>query len=205
MGLWRWLSNSLSRWRERAGVRGLFSGLAAAGAATVAPAAVLPDDKAEAMFHVYDGGGVKADGPAFLVRKKLGERVSLSAGYYIDAVSNASIDVVTTASPFKEKRTAWDFGADWLVGGLGDDSYGVDNAGDRTLEAADEGYDTVFASLDWALVDGLEALVLTGLGKASGLGNGLNNSLLGNDGKNSLRGGDGDDLINGQAAEDRAA
>ena len=116
MGLWRWLSNSLSRWRERAGVRGLFSGLAAAGAATVAPAAVLPDDKAEAMFHVYDGGGVKADGPAFLVRKKLGERVSLSAGYYIDAVSNASIDVVTTASPFKEKRTAWDFGADWLVG-----------------------------------------------------------------------------------------
>jgi Ca2+-binding RTX toxin-like protein len=96
-----------------------------------------------------------------------------------------------------------DAGADWLVGGLGDDSYGVDNAGDRTLEAADEGYDTVFASLDWALVDGLEALVLTGLGKASGLGNGLNNSLLGNDGKNSLRGGDGDDLINGQAGNDR--
>jgi hypothetical protein len=91
-------------------------GLAAAGAATVAPAAVLPEDKAEAMFHVYDGGGVKADGPALLVRKKLGERVSLSGGYYVDAVSNASIDVVTYASPFKEKRNVWDFGADWLVG-----------------------------------------------------------------------------------------
>jgi hypothetical protein len=96
-------------------MRGLM-GLAAAGAATVAPAAVLPEDKAEAMFHIYDGGGVKADGPAFLVRKKLGERVSLSGGYYVDAVSNASIDVVTYASPFKERRNVWDFGADWLVG-----------------------------------------------------------------------------------------
>jgi hypothetical protein len=91
-------------------------GLAAAGAATVAPAAVLPEDRAEAMFHLYDGGGVKADGPAFLVRKKLGDRVSLSGGYYVDAVSNASIDVVTTASPFKERRKVWDLGADWLVG-----------------------------------------------------------------------------------------
>jgi hypothetical protein len=33
----------------------------------------------------------------------------------VDAVSNASIDVVTTASPFKETRQAFDLGADWLV------------------------------------------------------------------------------------------
>lgn len=94
-------------------------------------------------------------------------------------------------------------GLDWMVGGLGDDSYWVDSPGERTLEAADEGYDTVFASLDWALSDGVEALVLTGLAKASGLGNGLDNSLLGNDSKNSLKGGDGDDLLNGQAGNDR--
>ncbi len=67
------------------------------------------------MFHVYDGGGVRATGPALLVRKSLADRVSLSASYYIDAVSNASIDVVTTASPFKEKRTAYDLGADYVV------------------------------------------------------------------------------------------
>ena len=94
-------------------------------------------------------------------------------------------------------------GSDLLVGGLGDDSYWVDSPGERTLEAADEGYDTVYASLDWALSDGVEALVLTGLAKASGLGNGLDNSLLGNDGKNSLKGGDGDDPLNGQAGNDR--
>ena len=58
---------------------------------------------------------MRATGPALLVRKSIADRVSLSAGYYVDAVSNASIDVVTTASPFKETRQAYDFGADWLV------------------------------------------------------------------------------------------
>jgi hypothetical protein len=97
------------RWRELLG--GTMAGTAASGTG----AATLPADKAEAIYHVYDGGGVKADGPALLVRKSLLDRVSLSAQYYVDAVSNASIDVVTTASPFKEKRTTYDFGADWLV------------------------------------------------------------------------------------------
>ena len=93
-------------------LRALLGGAVASGAAQ---AATLPADKAEAMYHVYDGGGVKATGPALLVRKSIADRVSLSAQYYIDAVSNASIDVVPTASPFKEKRTAWDFSADTVV------------------------------------------------------------------------------------------
>ena len=95
--------------------RGLL-GTALAGSAVPGTAATLPDDRAEATYHVYDGGGVRATGPALLVRKSLGDRVALSAQYYVDAVSNASIDVVTTASPFKEERIATDFGADWLVG-----------------------------------------------------------------------------------------
>ncbi len=75
----------------------------------------LPADKAEALFHVYKGGGVEATGPALLVRKSLAGKVSLSGTYYVDMVSNASIDVVTTASPFKEKRTAFDLGLDYVV------------------------------------------------------------------------------------------
>ena len=106
-GLLRWFLRWLLRWLPGAAMAG--SGVATAVAAT------LPEDKAEAMYHVYDGGGVKATGPALLVRKSIADRVSLSAQYYIDAVSNASIDVVTTASPFKEKRTAWDFSADTVV------------------------------------------------------------------------------------------
>lgn len=95
--------------------RALPGAAVAGGAVGGAHAATLPENKAEAIYHVYDGGGVKATGPALLVRKSLADRVSLSAQYYVDAVSNASIDVVTTASPFKETRTAWDIGADTLV------------------------------------------------------------------------------------------
>lgn len=87
------------------------------GLLAAAPAAAVdvPADRAETMFHLYDGGGVTASGPAVLVRKKFADRVSASASYYVDAVSNASIDVVTTASPFKETRNEVGLGLDWAV------------------------------------------------------------------------------------------
>ena len=43
-------------------------------------------------------------GPALLVRKSMLDKVSLAGTYYVDAVSNASIDVVTTASQYHETR-----------------------------------------------------------------------------------------------------
>ena len=48
------------------------------------------------------------------MRKRLADKVSLSASYYVDAVSNASIDVVTTASPYRETRTEYGLGADYV-------------------------------------------------------------------------------------------
>ncbi len=82
---------------------------------TTARAVDLPADKAEAMVTVYHGGGVTATGPALLVRKSVGDKVSLSGSYTVDMVSNASIDVVTTASPFRESRTAYSLGMDYVV------------------------------------------------------------------------------------------
>ena len=79
-----------------------------------AAAITLPENRAEALAHVYDGDGVRATGPALLIRKSLADKVSLSASYYVDMVSNASIDVVTTASPFKETRRAYTVGADYV-------------------------------------------------------------------------------------------
>ena len=79
-------------------------------------ATVLPEDRVDFLWHRYQGGGVTIQGPAFLVRKKFAERVSLSAGYYEDMVSSASIDVLTTASPYKEKRKQFNFGADIVRG-----------------------------------------------------------------------------------------
>jgi hypothetical protein len=101
--------------RSRAALARLLGGVFAISAPLAATAAELPDNRAEAAYHVYRGGGVTASGPAFLVRKSLADRVSLSANYYVDMVSNASIDVVTSASPFKETRNAYELGADWLV------------------------------------------------------------------------------------------
>jgi hypothetical protein len=92
-------------------VAALLGGLMAVGTAR---AVDLPEERAEGMIHVYNGGGITASGPALLVRKNVADKVSLSAGYYIDAVSNASIDVVTTASPYRERRTEYNVGADYV-------------------------------------------------------------------------------------------
>jgi hypothetical protein len=81
-----------------------------------AGAAVLPEDRADLMYHYYDGGGVKIDGPALLVRKKFAEKYAVSASYYVDMVSSASIDVITTASEYSEERTQYGVGFEYLRG-----------------------------------------------------------------------------------------
>jgi len=86
--------------------------------ASLAPAdaAVLPEDRADALYHRYEGGGVTVDGPSLLVRKKFGENFSVVANYYLDMVSSASIDVVTQASPYKETRRQASLAVDMLHG-----------------------------------------------------------------------------------------
>jgi len=83
---------------------------------TASHAGVLPEDRADAMYHSYNGGGVEVDGPSILVLKKIGESVALSGNYYVDSVSSASIDVVTTASKYDEDRTEVSAGIDYLYG-----------------------------------------------------------------------------------------
>ena len=92
--------------------------LATVAVALAAPAgaAVLPEDRADALYHRYDGGGVTIDGPSLLVRKKIGENYSVAANYYMDFVSSASIDVLTQASPYKEERRQASLGVDMLNG-----------------------------------------------------------------------------------------
>ena len=81
-----------------------------------AHAGVLPDDRADVLYHLYDGGGVEIDGPSVLVRKKVGKSLSFVGNYYVDMISSASIDVITTASPYTEERTQWSLGMDYLRG-----------------------------------------------------------------------------------------
>jgi hypothetical protein len=85
-------------------------------ASTGGGAAVLEEDRADLLYHRYDGGGVTVQGPSVLVRKKFGERLAMSANYYVDMISSASIDVVTTASPYTERREQKSVGAEYLQG-----------------------------------------------------------------------------------------
>jgi hypothetical protein len=83
---------------------------------TAVEAAVLPEDRSDLMYHYYDGGGVSVSGPAVLVRKSIGDSVSVSGRYYVDTISSASIDVVTTASPYHDRREEMGVGIDYLHG-----------------------------------------------------------------------------------------
>ena len=82
--------------------------------AGTAAAGVLPEDRTDILYHLYDGGGVTIDGPSLLMRKQVGKNVSVVGNYYVDMVSSASIDVVTTASPYTEERTQYSVGMDYL-------------------------------------------------------------------------------------------
>jgi hypothetical protein len=77
-------------------------------------AAVLEADKADVLYHSYDGGGMKIDGPALLLRKKVNESVAISAFYYVDTISSASVDVLSTASPYSEERQEGSLGVEYL-------------------------------------------------------------------------------------------
>jgi hypothetical protein len=84
------------------------------GAARAACAGVLPEDRADVLLHSYDGGGVTIQGPSLLVRKQFAQKFSASANYYVDKVNSASIDVITTASPYEEERKQYSVGLDYL-------------------------------------------------------------------------------------------
>jgi Ca2+-binding RTX toxin-like protein len=113
-------------------------------------------------------------------------------------------------------------GADKLEGGAGNDSYVVDNVADIVVELAGEGLDRVTSSVDFALSDNVEELLLTGKSNLNARGSAQANVIVGNTGNNriedvanggndkfdggagndTLLGNDGDDTLIGGAGND---
>lgn len=103
-------------------------------------------------------------------------------------------------------------GADTMSGGIGHDSYTLDDIGDLVIELLDEGSDSIQTWLTYALPDHVERLELAeGAGAIDGTGNALDNILVGNTDENVLTGGggndtlyagDGDDILDGGAGAD---
>lgn len=90
-----------------------------------------------------------------------------------------------------------------LAGGKGADIYIVDNAGDKVIENAGEGTDTVISyATAHTLAANVENLVIKGTQVATGTGNGGNNILDANDAGNQLYGQGGDDLMYGGKGAD---
>ncbi|HKC16569.1 MAG TPA: DUF3570 domain-containing protein [Steroidobacteraceae bacterium] len=88
-----------------------------------AHAGVLPDDRFDVLYHHYNGGGMNIQGPSILVRKKIGDHVSLAGNYYvdnitghIDSISGASVDAVSGASSYHEERKQESLSIDVLQG-----------------------------------------------------------------------------------------
>lgn len=93
-------------------------------------------------------------------------------------------------------------GAAHLRGGLGNDTYRIDNSSNMVIELAGGGTDIVQASINYALGANLENLTLVGAGNLSGTGNSLNNVITGNGGNNVLNGGAGNDRMVGGGGND---
>ena len=91
-----------------------------------------------------------------------------------------------------------------LIGGTGNDTYVIDNAGDIVDETGGDGIDTIQTSFAFSLaaLAEIENLTLTGSAAVNGTGNDLANVLTGNGGKNVLTGLDGNDTLNGGLGAD---
>lgn len=92
--------------------------------------------------------------------------------------------------------------SDLMLGGTGNDIYVVDSSGDRVIEIAGEGIDTVKSFVSYDLTDNTEHLILLGAEEINGTGNDLDNNLYGNNAANRLTGGTGNDYLDGGSGGD---
>ena len=129
---------------------------------------------------------------------------SLTSGAGLDSLFGGAGNDTLTAGSGNDTMDGGT-GNDTMQGGSGNDTYYVDSEGDRVVENAGGGRDSVFASSSFSLQYGsahAENLTLSGTGDFYGFGNGRKNKITGNDGNNILNGGWGNDTLIGGAGND---
>ena len=93
-------------------------------------------------------------------------------------------------------------GVDAMYGRQGNDIFVVHDFGDQAIEEANQGFDTVFSDISFALGVHVEALQLNGSANINATGNAMSNFLYGNSGANRIDGGGGADALTGNGGLD---
>src|SRR4029450_1229720 len=128
------------------------------------------------------------------------ENLTLIGSANLQGYGNASVNVLTGNSG--DHLLNGQGGAALMQGGAGNDVYFVDNIADSVVENANEGNDSVFASVNFTLSANVENLIMQGSADLQGFGNGGANVLYGTTGNNLLDGGAGIGLMGGGAGND---
>ena len=130
--------------------------------------------------------------------------VSYTLGAELENLTGSSAIGLALDGNDLDNRITSGAGNDTMSGGLGNDTYFVNSAGDVVSEAAAAGTDTVWSSVNYTLIAGSEVETLRvngGIGRSL-TGNDLSHNLLGGAGNDTLNGGVGDDTLNGSAGAD---
>jgi uncharacterized delta-60 repeat protein len=156
---------------------------------------------------VVEGSGADSgvDTVRSFITYSLGDNVEnlvLLGSNSIDGNGNSLINTITGND--SNNQINGGSGADVMAGGKGDDTYFVDNVGDKIVELSgtDSGTDTVQSSVTYALSANVENLILTGINVINGTGNDLNNTITGNMTSNQIDGGKGADTMVGGGGDD---
>lgn len=152
------------------------------------------DNPADAVEEAARGGGRDAIVASTSYRLPVGvEVLMLAGGWALKAIGNSADNVLDGTGSS---------GRDRLAGRLGDDRYYL-GAGDRVIEQAGGGTDTVFTDRSYQLGKNVEGLTLLGSSDVDGAGNSAANRITGNAGDNRLDGRGGCDVLKGGAGHDQ--
>lgn len=131
-----------------------------------------------------------------------GNRNDRLAGFGSDDELNGNAGDDTLDGGDGDDRLDGGTGVDRMSGGTGDDTYVVDDPGDRVIETRGGGADLVEASTSFTIPRNVEILVLTGAAALDATGSNDGDRLEGNAGANTLDGRGGNDLLVGGAGAD---